>query len=499
MANRRDQAHAYRFLMRRQTSSLLDDHPDGPDVPTHRLSLAAATSVILAGLVTAGFGIAGLISPGRSTSWRTGNALIVEKGTDTRMVYSGGVLHPVLNYASARLLLGSQSLTVDSVSSGSLSGVPRGLPVGIPGAPEEIPDPASLITDPWSTCTYPAADPSGQVRPFVRLTVGVAAAGSDLPAAEALLVAAPDGGEFLIWNDQRFRLSGAFGQAALGYAAASPLQVGAAWLNTVPQGPDLAAPAIPDEGKQIADIGGRPARAGQLFQVTGVGTAAQYYAAYPDGLAAITATQADLLLGDPASRAAYPGASVSLIPLTEGDVSGAAKSAQQPALAAGLPSTPPQLLSTGGSNISVCSIFDDPTGASLDVSIRTRIISPAELAGTPAGTSPVGDTGGPIADQVVIAPGHGAVAQALPAPGVSTGTLFLITDLGVKFPLTSGNLLTSLGLGGVRPSLVPDGILQLLRTGPRLDRNDAAETVAVLPDHNGVPQSQIPIPVASGG
>jgi ESX secretion system ATPase EccB len=498
MANRRDQAHAYRFLMRRQTSALLDDHPDGPDVPTHRLSLAAVTSVVIAALVTGGFGIAGLISPGRSTSWRTGNALILEKGTDTRLIYSGGVLYPVLNYTSARLLLGSQTLTVDSVSSGSLSGVPRGLPVGIPGAPEEIPDPSALLTEPWSTCTYPSADASGQVRPYVRLTVGLAAPGTDLPAADSLLVAAPDGTEFLIWNDQRFRLSAAYAQAALGYAADAPLPVGAAWLDTVPQGPDLAAPAIPDEGNQIPAIGGRPTRAGQLFQVTGVGTAPQYYAAYPDGLAAITATQVDLLLGDPASQGAYPGASVALLPLDEGDASGAAKSARQPALAPGLPSTPPRLLATGGSSISVCSVFSDPTGASQDVAVRTRILSPAELAGTPAGTAPVAEQGGPTADQVVVAPEHGAVVQALPAPGVSTGTLFLVTDLGVKFPLTSADLLTSLGLGGVRPTPVPDGVLQLLPTGPRLDRGDAAETVAILPDQNGVPQSQIPIPAASG-
>ena len=498
MANRRDQAHAYRFMMRRQTSALLEDHPDGSDVPTHRLSVAAVTSLVIAALVTAGFGIAGLVSPGQSASWRTGDVLIVEQGTDTRMVYSGGVLHPVLNLTSARLLLGSSTLTVDSVSAGSLSGVPRGLPVGIPGAPEEIPGPSALLTEPWSTCTYPSVDASGQVHPYVRLTVGAPVPGTDLPAADSMLVAAPDGTEYLIWNDQRFRLSGADAQAALGYAAAAPLPVGAAWIDTVPQGPDLTAPAIPDEGEQISAIGGRPALAGQLFQVTGVDTAPQYYAAYPDGLAAITATQADLLLADPGSQAAYPGASVALLPLSEGDVSAAPRSAQRPALAAGLPSAPPHLAGVGGAGIAVCSVFSDPSGSSLDVDIRTQVLSPAQLAATPPGTSPVGDQGGPAADQVVVAPGHGAVVQALPAPGAETGTVFLVTDLGVKYPLTSSSLLASLGLGGVSPTPVPDDILQLLRTGPRLDRADAAETVPVLPDANGVPQPQIPVPAASG-
>jgi hypothetical protein len=46
---------------------------------------------------------------------------------------------------------------------------------------------------------------------------------------------------------------------------------------------------------------------------------------------------------------------------------------------------------------------------------------------------------------------------------------------------------------------VSTGVLQLLRTGPRLDRGDAAQTIAILPDENGVPQSQIPIPAMSAG
>ena len=117
-----------------------------------------------------------------------------------------------------------------------------------------------------------------------------------------------------------------------------------------------------------------------------VGAAQQLYAAYPDGRAPVTATQADLLLGDPDSRAAYPGAQVAAIPLSEAELSQAPRSVRQPAGSAGLPSTPPALVGTAGSPIEVCSVFTDTSGSSLAVSIRTLPLNAAQLAATLAAT-----------------------------------------------------------------------------------------------------------------
>ncbi|MFL6074869.1 MAG: type VII secretion protein EccB [Mycobacteriales bacterium] len=497
MASRRDQAQAYRFLTRRQTTSLLRGDPDSPDAPTRKLNVTMLCGLLIAVLVAGGCWVFGLLVPAHSDAWRKGKALIVEKGTSSRFVYAGGRLHPVLNYASARLLFGGNGLTVAHVNAASLRGVPRGLPVGIPGAPDEIPRPSALLAAPWTACSYPATNAAGAVQPYVRLTLGGRPAGARLPRGRGLLVAAPDGTEYLIWNDQRFRLASASAVVALGYASARPLPVGAGWLGTVPQGPDLAPPPLGAAGAAAPPVGTRPARIGQVFSVAGAGTGTQFYVAFGDGLAPVTATQADLILGDPATRPAYPGGAVAAIPLGPGELSAGTFSAQNPARVSGLPDTPPTLLGSTSGAVAVCSSFTDASGSSVDVAIRALPLTPQQLAGTPPGTSPVADEGGPVADQVVVPAGHGAVVRALPAPGVPAGTTYLVTDLGMKFPLTSPDLLTALGLPAVPLTPVPTGVLQLLRTGPRLDTRDAAQTVAVLPDQNGTPRPQIPVPAAT--
>ncbi|MEV5957690.1 type VII secretion protein EccB [Streptomyces sp. NPDC051987] len=487
MAGRRDQAQAYRFLHRRQTASLLHGDPDGPDSSVRRLGTAMFSSLLVGALLLAGFGIFGLLAPGGATAWRNGKALIVEKGTGSRFIYAGGALHPVLNYTSARLLLGN-GLTTSSVSASSLGTVPRGLPVGIPGAPEEIPGTGALLAAPWTACSVPANDAAGNVKPYVRLTLGPdGSAGTPLGQAQALLVEAPDGTLYLVWNDQRFRIGPSYVPAALGYAAARPLGVGAAWLDTVPQGPDLAAPAVSDKGRPGPTVGGKRAKIGQVFSVTNVGSGTQHYLALADGLAPVTETQAALLLYAPHAAPAQS--------LTAAEASQAPVSSRR--VTSGLPPTPPGLIDSTGEAVAVCAAFTDTSGASTNVTITTRVLTPDQLARTPAGTSPASPDGGPLADTVTVPSGHAALTRALPTPGLTGGTLYLVTDLGVKYPLPDAAVLSSLGLAGVTPVPVPTGILSLLRTGPDLDPHDAAETVPVLPDHNGSPQPQIPVPAAS--
>src|SRR5215472_469880 len=114
--NQRDQAHAYRFLTRRLSSALVRDDPDGPDAPMRRLAIASFGSIMVAALIVAGVGVFGVLRPGGATAWKSGQAMIMEKETGTRYLYLGGELHPVLNYASARLLLDKSTFSIVSVS-----------------------------------------------------------------------------------------------------------------------------------------------------------------------------------------------------------------------------------------------------------------------------------------------------------------------------------------------------------------------------------------------
>jgi hypothetical protein len=96
---------------------------------------------------------------------------------------------------------------------------------------------------------------------------------------------------------------------------------------------------------------------------------------------------------------------------------------------------------------------------------------------TPSGT-PADASGAAVAAQVQVPPGGGAVVQAAAAPGASGGTLYVVTDEGVKYPLPNASVLSSLGLGGVVPARFPSALLNLLRTGPTLDPQAAATTIA---------------------
>lgn len=471
--NRRDQAQAYAFLSRRQAAALVLDEPDAPDAPMRKLGVASFSSVMAAVLAVVVAGVIGLLRPGSASSWQSGQSLILEKDTGTRYIYTHGVLHPVLNYASARLVLGQATFSIVSVSAGSLRGARRGLPIGIPGAPEELPVPATIAGGPWSVCSLPSLSTSGTVSPYVRLTVGQQPGGTTLTAARALLVAGFDGTAYLVWNDHRLRVPGGTAAlTALSYASASPLLVGDAWLSALPQGPDLAAPPVPDAGLAGPQMTGQPARVGQVY-ATGTGAGAQYYLELRDGLAPITQTQADLLLAQPALRRLYPAGQPGAIPVTA--VAAAAARSAASLASPSLPATPPPLVSTGNGQLGACETYT-PGDSSLP-SLWTVSVPAASVAQAPAGT-PADASGMAVAGQVQVPPGGGVVVQSVPAPGVTGGILYVVTDEGIKYPLADASVLTPLGLAGVTPAQLPSALLDLLRTGPTLDIQAAARTVS---------------------
>lgn len=486
--NQRDMAHAYRFLARRSSLALLHDDPDSPDSPMRRLAIASFGSVMVALLVVAGAGIYGVVRPGGNTAWKSGQNLIVEKETGTRLLYLHGVLHPVANYASARLILGQPTIAIMTVSQASLGAARRGDTLGIVGAPDELPTPAKLVTGPWLVCSLPAQDQSGGTSPYVRVSVGSGQAGgtqprgsqprgsqprgSQLSSGRGLLVSAQDGTLYLIWNDQRFLIpTGQAGLAALNYPAGQPVPAGDAWLSTVPQGPDMAAPSLAGIGSPGPRVAGQRTRVGEVL-TTGAGGSGPFYLVEPGGLAPLSLVQADLMLADPRTRVsrrsgavAVPAAEVARVP-----------GLPAPAGASELPSRPPPLVNVAPDATGVCALY--PANGNGSPTIRTLTVPPSAMPAAPP-VAPAGPLGTPVADQVRIAGGDGLVAEAL---GPSQGaTVFVITSQGIKYPLTDLSLLSSLGLAGVAPVRVPGAVLSLLRTGPTLDQSAAERTITPTP------------------
>jgi Type VII secretion system ESX-1, transport TM domain B len=192
----------------------------------------------------------------------------------------------------------------------------------------------------------------------------------------------------------------------------------------------------------------------------------------PDGLAAISEVQANLLLAQPAIAAVQgrPGA----IELPPDSYTGAPAAASliPPAGELAPPLAMPAVARTSTMDGRVCAATADAVTSpvvTLDVPAPT----------TPSATAAAG-TGGRV-DQVVVPPGRGAVVESMAAPTAPDGTLGLVTDLGVWYSVPRAGLLGPLGYPRAVPVRVPAALVALVPAGPALDP-DAAR-VPVAPGH----------------
>ncbi|MER7473624.1 type VII secretion protein EccB, partial [Micromonospora sp. NPDC000018] len=159
MPSRQDQLHSYQFTVQRAVAALVMRETDPAQSPFRRLAGAALASVLVAAIGLGGFALYGLFAGGGDT-WRDPGAVIVEKESGARFVYREQKLHPVLNYASALLIIGADRPKTVLVSRRAIDGVPRGLPLGIADAPDSLPAPGRLSTAPWTVCSLAAPEDS---------------------------------------------------------------------------------------------------------------------------------------------------------------------------------------------------------------------------------------------------------------------------------------------------------------------------------------------------
>lgn len=462
MQTRRDQVQAHSFVAGRLVSALLRAEPDAPTTPLRPYVVGMFIGMIAGIVLIAGFGIFGYIKPGGKKSFRQPGALIVEKETGARYVLVDGELKPVLNYASAKLILG-EDLRVVNVSRNSLKGVPHGLPVGIASAPDFLPDAGKLTGTNWQVCSSQRPDVSGQQKPFVSVQIGgQAAAGTQLSDAEALIVITGDGTRYLAWKNRRLRVASDAVLGALGYGTARAHPVGAAFVNALPAGPDLAPPDLPGRGGPGPEIAEQPTLVGQLFKVESAVGQEQFFLVTPDGLAPLTPAGAALVLGDSRTRSAYPNGRVTALPLDPAALA-SAPLAEKGRLDPGLPATPPQVLSETGDAVPCLQIV---VGSADGAEVRVALGSPPAPKAARSGAA---TTGGSLADQVTVEPGSGLLARDLPAPGVANGTRYLVTDTGVRYPLPGDAVVGTLGYGGVSQVPVPTTLLGLIPAGRPLD------------------------------
>jgi hypothetical protein len=252
--------------------------------------------------------------------------------------------------------------------------------------------------------------------------------------------------------------------------------VSPAWLNVIPAGRDLRPPSIADIGKPGALISGKPGLIGQLYELQNPATGSdEIFVLQAGGLMPVSRSVAAMLLTNPAMKGAYPESSVRPIVVGPGDVAGVQVMGNDP-VSVDLPPTPPALADLGASG-EPCMRFDPGSDAGDRPALVILPDSAEGDAVPPAGKHTVGTT----ADQVVIPVGGGALVRTVSTPGALPGTGFLVTDLGVKYPLVDDSVASILGYGHLTAVGVPVALLALLPGGPALGTGDALVSRPISP------------------
>jgi type VII secretion protein EccB len=465
----RDQIQAYQFLRRRLVSALVSADANHPVSPSRRLVLGTVLGLGVALLITAVFGVIGLLKPSGGKDWLAGGKVIVEEGTGARYILGqDGALHPVLNYASARLLAGGNGEATVTVPPDKLAKAPRGAQIGIPGAPDSLPAASALVSTQWTSCSRTTQDAPASAEPASTLLLGPPASGIELPRDQAVVVRVPEGERYLVTAGRRYKLT-PDAAAALQFDTYPAIAVSSRWIGTVAAGRDLTYRAVEDAGQIGPRVGNTETKVGSVLGVVDAiaspDNATSYYLVRAEGLEPIGQTEASLLINTPENAGAYNGVPAP-VAVRAADVAAVAKVGAQRAGGADpadYPDRIPRKASVTGQSVTLC-----VQGARILVSAQVPLPEGAKAIPVTARTDAL------VADEVFVPPSGGAVVTE-----AGSGTVYVVTDTGLKYPVSSTEALASLGYGSAARQPVPGGLLALVPRGPALDPAVAGRTVSV--------------------
>ncbi|MFJ2741243.1 type VII secretion protein EccB [Streptomyces sp. NPDC087440] len=314
MASRRDELNAYVFAKRRLVAQFLHPTGNGSEEGAPRPLRAILPGVLAGAVGLAGFGAWGMLRPAAPPEWDKAYAnVIVANPSTTRYVVlrTKGVerLHPVLNMASARLLVNANhdgEASVIRVADSVIDDpkVVRGPTVGIPYAPDRLPSRREAVAAKrWIVCDRPQSG-GRDVQTAVFVFAAKEGMGSQqrLPDGKFLYVRSTgrDGKHYLVdaaGTSYEIRTADAL-LVRLLVGTEAPHQVSEEWLKTLHQGPPLAMPEVPGANSVSHAPGLRPEhnRVGTLLSGP-EGSRTQRYVVLRDRVARVTEFVAMLLRG----------------------------------------------------------------------------------------------------------------------------------------------------------------------------------------------------------
>lgn len=485
------QVNGYRFLVRRMEHALVRRDVRMLHDPMRSQSRALAVGVVIASLGLAGCAALALFRP----QDKIGDAsIVVGKDSGAMFVVMGDTLRPVLNLASARLIVGRSENPV-IVKESELDTRPRGALVGIPGAPSALPagDPAAKT--PWTVCDSIAADGNHSVTTSVIVGETEGSDGGRTLGGDQALLASTSDASYLIYGGKRARvdLEDPAVTRALGLEGARPRPVSKGLVNALPEVPPLAAPVIPGAGSSPR----YPLQdkvVGSVFTAL-IGSETTHYVVLRDGIQKISSAVANLIfLSD-----SHGDTEMSSVPP---DATKRIPSVEQIAVDS-FPESAPTIVDASASPVS-CLTWKplrapDETGSSgpaaeLSLVAGRALPIPGDARAVELAQA---DDAGDNADTVYVQPGTSGFVQSTGIEPTSTrrDSWFFVADTGVRFGIPDKDAdkdsAKALGLDGVQP-LAPWQILGLLAQGPSLGKSSA------LVAHDGVAPDLDPAAVASG-
>ncbi|MFC7533452.1 type VII secretion protein EccB [Actinoplanes sp. GCM10030250] len=446
MTSRRDQLQSYQFRNQRVISAFVMRETDPAQSPLRRGIGALFGGLMIAVLVAAGFGIHGLLTGTGDNRWQSEGSVVVERETGASFVYLDDKLIPTLNFTSAKLASGRPDPPVFRIAAKDLTGTPRGVTIGIAGAPASLPDASRQVRLPWTICTVPGDNATSVLL--------VASSGPDgTPLADRGLLVTDGDLNHLVVQGRKHRIRNARTTIPALFGATQPTRVGAAWLTTLPSGTDIAPIAVDDRGDPSGAVDNSD-NGDVLFTETGSGK--QFYLVLDDGLAPITPLQQAVL------QAAFPADPQ---PVSVNDVAQAPESKAVPADNA--PPAVPQLAPLPPAQ-ATCATTTTPT----DPPTLTVDGSPSTFANAIPTTDP--SAAGPLADAIQVPAGTYSLLR--------TGDTFqLIADQALRHPLPTADAVALLGYRSTDATEIPPPLLATVPTGVTLDPA-AARSPAATPN-----------------
>ncbi|GAA1585178.1 MULTISPECIES: type VII secretion protein EccB [Streptomyces] len=518
MASRRDELNAYTFAKRRTVAAFLQPSATGSEEGAPRPLRAVVPGLIAGAVVLAGFGAWGMFKPQAPKGWdEPGTKVLVGKQSTTRYVVlktkvngkDQTRLHPVLNLASARLLLDPQKFKVLQVDDKVLDAgrPPRGPIIGIPYAPDRLPSPKDAgKAKRWAVCQAPGGNgKSVQTATFVLADreAGITDDERRLTDTQMLYVQSTGGSKERYLVDAagtKYKFPDGTADAAkmtnalVGTTGGSPQQVSEQWLATLNSGDDLAFPQLPAPAGTKADVPGLGTADNKVGMVlrAQTGSGAQHYVVLPGKVAPVSDFTAWLLISAPATDTLNMHGKPREVDLQSLN--------PDPGVFKGETRWPQKKTGRinqagsgqGAARDTVCNVLrsvDGQGGQTLSTWAGTGF--PVDI--TASGTS------------AYVTPGSGLLyTQVQGKQTTAGGSTFLVTDTGLRYavqangdsdaekskigaadPQAQGGAAEGrpeasqaqirLGYGGVVPAMVPIAWSEFLSKGPRLDTNSARQ------------------------